>query len=109
MAQSIFDLQAALCQAMGNSSRLRIVHALRQGPQRVGDLAHETELTSSKVSQHLAILRARGVVVAQRQGGEVLYRIANPKIARVCDLMREVLADQASERSELLQELLASQ
>jgi len=41
-------------------------------------------------------------VIADRQGSEIVYRIANPKIVRVCDLMREVLAEQAAQRSELM-------
>jgi DNA-binding transcriptional ArsR family regulator len=101
--QSIFDLQAELCQTMSNASRLRIVHYLREGPHCVNDIVEATQLAQPKVSQHLAVLRARGVVVAQRKGGGMIYRIANPKIMRVCDLMREVLAEQAAERSELLE------
>ncbi|MBI5651123.1 MAG: winged helix-turn-helix transcriptional regulator [Chloroflexi bacterium] len=102
MSQSIFDLQAELCQAMSNATRLRIVHELREGPRRVNELAAATHLAQSKVSQHLAILRARNLVTAHRAGNESVYQITNPKIERVCDLMREVLAEQAAQRSELI-------
>lgn len=102
MAQSIFDLQAELCQTMSNATRLRIFHQLRAGPSCVGAIAQETELAQAKVSQHLAVLRWHGIVFAERQGSEIVYRIANPKIVRVCDLMREVLAEQAAQRSELM-------
>lgn len=105
MAQSIFDLQAELCKTMANATRLRIVHQLRQKPSCVGDIAQATDLAQAKVSQHLSILRTRGIVTAERKGSEVIYRIANPKIVRVCDLMREVLADQAAERSNLIETL----
>ena len=103
MAQSIFDLQAELRQAMSNATRLRLVHELRQGPRRVGELALAVNLAQAKVSQHLAILRARNIVQAQRDGNESIYQITNPKIEQVCDLMREVLAEQAAQRSELIQ------
>ncbi len=102
MLESIFDLQSELCQTMSNATRLRIVHALRDGPQCVGRLAEVLELDQAKVSQHLAVLRSRGIVASQRQGSEVIYRITNPKIERICDLMREVLAEQAAQRSELI-------
>lgn len=108
MAQSIFDLQAELCQTMANTSRLRILHHLREGPACVGDIARATGLAHAKVSQHLAILRAHNIVAAERQGSEVIYRIANPKIVSVCDLMRQVLAEQAAERSELMQVIQGS-
>jgi len=101
-AGSIFDLQAELCQTMSNASRLRIVHCLRQGPRSVGNIVLATKLAQPKVSQHLSLLRTGGIVSVHRKGSEMVYRLANPKIARVCDLMREVLADQAAERSDLL-------
>jgi len=90
---------------MSNATRLRIVHQLRQKPSCVGEIASATDLAQAKVSQHLSILRARGIVIAQRKGSEIIYRIANHKIVRVCDLMREVLADQAAERSDLIEQL----
>lgn len=103
--QSIFDLQAELCQTMSNASRLRIVHCLRERPRCVSEIVEMTQLAQPKVSQHLAVLRMHGVVTAQRKGGEMIYRIANPKIMRVCDLMREVLTEQAAERSDLIEKL----
>ncbi len=105
MHESIFDLQAELCGTMSNATRLRIVHALRDGPCRVSDLAQTTGLTSAKVSQHLAVLRSHGIVAATRQGSEMIYRITTPKIEHICDLMREVLAEQAAQRTELIRAL----
>ncbi len=96
MHESIFDLQA---------TRLRIVHALREGPQCVNKLAELLQLDQAKISQHLTILKSRGIVASQRQGSEVIYHITNPKIERICDLQREVLAEQAAQRSELIQAL----
>ncbi|MGB8648138.1 MAG: metalloregulator ArsR/SmtB family transcription factor [Anaerolineae bacterium] len=105
MAEDIFDLQAALCQTMSNATRIRILHALRDGPRGVTDLAAALHLTSAKTSQHLAALKSTGIVSAQRRGSEAIYRITNPKIERICDLMREVLAEQAAQRSELIRAL----
>jgi DNA-binding transcriptional ArsR family regulator len=99
--RSIFDMQAELCKTLGNAARLQIVHTLREGPKRVSDIVEATNLAQAKVSQHLAVLRAYGIVSTKREGKDVIYRIANPKLTRVCDLMREVLAEQAKERSEV--------
>src|SRR5581483_2504703 len=105
MAESVFDLQAALCQTLSNANRLRSVHALRQGALSVGEIARLTDLAQAKVSQHLAVLRTQGIVRAQREGMSVVYHITNPKIALICDLMREILADQAATRADLLEAL----
>ncbi len=102
---SIFDLQATLCQTMSNATRLRIVHSLRDGPMCVAALARALDLESSKVSQHLALLKGSGIVTRQRRGTEMVYQITNPKIERICDLMREVLAEQAVQRAHMLQAL----
>lgn len=101
--RSIFDLQAELCKTMANATRLRIVHSLRERPKSVSEIVQETKLAQAKVSQHLAILRAYGVVASKREGRDVIYRIANHKLVRVCDLMREVLAEQADERAEVFE------
>ena len=105
MIKSVFDLQAELARALSNAGRLRLVHALRERPQCVGELAAGTELTPAQVSQHLAVLRTTGIVAAQRHGAAIVYRLANPKIARLCDVMGEWLADRAEERSELIEAL----
>jgi ArsR family transcriptional regulator len=97
----VFEMQARLCQAMSHATRLRIVHSLRDGPQRVTDLAQTTGLSQTTVSRHLTILRNCGVVTAQRRGQESIYHITSPKIVSVCDLMREVLAEQIAHQSDM--------
>jgi DNA-binding transcriptional ArsR family regulator len=97
----ILEIQAQLCQAMGNITRLKIVHNLREGEKNASELIALTGCTQGMTSRHLGILRQAGIVVAERRGSHVVYRIANPKIMTVCDLMREVLAEQLSQHSKL--------
>jgi 7,8-dihydropterin-6-yl-methyl-4-(beta-D-ribofuranosyl)aminobenzene 5'-phosphate synthase len=97
----ILDIQARLCQAMGRITRLKIAHSLREGAMNVSDLAGLTGCTQGAVSRHLTILRNAGIVTAERRGTGLYYRIANPKILTVCDLMGEVLAEQISQRSKI--------
>jgi len=99
---SIFDLQADLCKAMSNAIRLEIVHLLRDEPKCVGDLAQVIGRPPGTVSRHLATLRHVGVITGQRQGQEIYYQIANPKIVSVCDLMRQILVEQMRHRSEMM-------
>lgn len=106
---SIFDLQATLCQTMSNATRLRIVHSLRDGPMCVAAIARTLELGPSKVSQHLGTLKNSGIVIGQRRGVEMVYQITNPKIERICDLMREVLSEQAAEAAQRVEMIQALQ
>jgi hypothetical protein len=48
------------------------------------------------------VLRNGGIVTTQRRARDVVYQISNPKIGHICDLMREVLAEEAAHRSQLL-------
>ena len=102
---SVFEMQAVLCRAMGNAIRLELVHILRDEPRNVGDLARLTGHPQGTVSRHLATLRHAGVIISERRGQEIYYQIANPKISSVCDLMRQVLVEQAAHRSQMMKEM----
>ena len=102
---SVFEMQAVLCRAMGNAIRLELVHILRDEPRNVGDLARLTGHPQGTVSRHLATLRHAGVIISERRGQEIYYQIANPKISSVCDLMRQVLVEQAAHRTRMMKEM----
>src|SRR3990172_5481087 len=91
--RSLYALHALVCQTLANPKRLQLNPSLRDGERSVGYLAEALEASQSNVSQHLAVMRQNGIVVARREGLNVYYRIANPKIVRACKLMREVLLD----------------
>ncbi|MFQ5892373.1 MAG: ArsR/SmtB family transcription factor, partial [Candidatus Methanofastidiosia archaeon] len=65
------------------------------------ELTSLTNLNQSNLSQHLAILRGKGVVKTRKEKANIYYRIANPKIIEACDLMREVLYEHLSENEKL--------
>jgi ArsR family transcriptional regulator len=89
---SITTLQAEVLTALAHPRRLEILHLLAGGPREVGAIATALGITQPNVSQHLAVMRGAGIVVAERDGREVRYRIADPDVIAACDLMRGVLA-----------------
>jgi ArsR family transcriptional regulator len=101
--QTIFEIQSHLCRTMSHPLRLEIVHLLRDGPRRVQDIAVSTGCSQSAVSRHLSVLRHGGILKTERHGQQILYQIANPKIVTICDLMRDVLMEEASRQSALIQ------
>ncbi len=102
MNKQIFQRHAELCQTLANPTRLEILSHLRDGEKRVNELAELTALNQANVSQHLSILRSKGLVTTRRDGTNVYYEISNPKIIRACDLIREVLIEQAAEHAQLV-------
>ena len=101
--RSIFEIQADLCKCMSSALRIEIVHLLRGGPQRVNEIARMTGHPQATISRHLGVLRNGGIVIAHRHAQDVIYEIANPKIVDICDLMREVLVEEASHRTKLVE------
>ena len=95
------QLHARLCQALSDPKRLMLLTTLRKGPRTVGDLCAELSLGQSNVSQHLAILRDRGVVSAERVGTTVTYSLRGDKVVRALDLLREFMQDQIEEHHQL--------
>lgn len=71
---------ADLLKALGNSRRLMIMCKLAEhGEMRVAELAEDVGLGQSALSQHLAKLRAEGLVAFRREAQSLWYRIADPR------------------------------
>lgn len=87
----IYELQADVLKTLANPRRLEILHRLSEGACEVGRLAAELDISQPNASQHLALMRAAGVVTAERDGREVRYRLTDPDVLVACDLMRGVL------------------
>jgi ArsR family transcriptional regulator len=87
----ITKLQAEVLKVLASPRRLEILHRLAEGPLEVGRLAEELGLSQPNVSQHLAVMRAAGIVEADRDGREIRYRLADPDVLVACGLMRGVL------------------
>lgn len=89
--EPIYELQADVLKTLANPRRLEMAHLLADGPMTVGRLADRMELAQPNVSQHLALMRAAGVVEAERDGREIRYRLTDPDIIAACHLMRSAL------------------
>jgi len=98
----VYTLHASVCQTLANPTRLKILNALRDQEIPVAELARRTGTSMPNLSQHLAILRQRRVVLTRREGVTIYYRIANPKILQAFDIMRDVLFEQLSEGRRLV-------
>jgi ArsR family transcriptional regulator len=97
----LYQAQADICKTFPSPWRLRIVEALGDGELPVSQLVQTLGIPKSNVSQHLAIMRDKGVVDARRAGGYVYYQLASPKIVVACRMMREVLLDRLTRAAEL--------
>ena len=97
----LHELYARLRKAIADPKRLLIITELRSGPMTVGELALSLDISQSNTSQHLAVLRERGVVTSTKDGLNVYYELTSPKVVKAIDLLREFMADQLGEQSRL--------
>lgn len=101
VAAELRELHARLCKAIADPKRLLIINELRDRELSVGDLCQALDLTQSNASQHLAILRERGVVTSRRQGTSVIYTLRGTKVIQAVDLLRDFLHEDLSDRGRL--------
>ena len=90
MPHSLQGFKAELFKALGHPVRIRILELLRSGERTVSDLQGLLDLESSAVSQQLALLRARDIVVGRKQGTSVYYRVVDPLIFDLLDVARQI-------------------
>ena len=98
---TIYQLQAEVSKTLANPLRLAILHCLKDGEKTVNDLAETIGVSQSNVSQHLAMMRQREIVKTRKAGSSIYYRVASPKISQACDIMRQVLLEQLSQKQEI--------
>jgi ArsR family transcriptional regulator len=106
--QPVFRAHAELCKALANEHRLAILYTLSQGEKCVSDLAAEIGVSVHNVSQHLRLLKERGLVRSRKEAQTVYYSITNFKFIQGCTLIRQALIEQhqAQGQSLLAGELL---
>lgn len=88
------ELVAGMCKAMNDPKRLLLLYALHAGPRSVGELSRIIAAPKANTSQHLAVLRDRGLVEPERQGNTVVYSLRHKKIIDALEILREIMNDE---------------
>lgn len=99
--QQMYRLQAELCQTLSDPTRLELLYLLGNDKKAVKELVEATGQRQAKISQHLALLRQRGVVRSERIGTEVHYSLVDPRILEACRITRDILLHQLTQQGVL--------
>lgn len=99
--RELYRTHAEVLQVLANPLRHELVHLLAEADRSAGELVTMTGASKSNVSQHIAQLRAYGLVQTSKQGRSVTYRLAYPQLAEACRLIDEILLDQARKSARL--------
>lgn len=97
------DYKAELFRTLANPVRIRILEALRAaGSLTVSEIHQRVGAEPSNVSQHLSIMRNRGVVVARREGTSMWYSVSEPELFNLLDVARIIFERQLDARAKIL-------
>ncbi|MEW5822275.1 MAG: metalloregulator ArsR/SmtB family transcription factor [Cyanobacteriota bacterium] len=102
--KEIYKLHADFCKFMSNPKRIEIIFTLADLEMCVEEIASKMDIRIPNVSQHLSIMRERGVVKTRRQGTKIFYKLSNPDILKACLIMRNVMYEQMKENYSLIKE-----
>lgn len=100
-SKEIYEIHADICQCLANPKRLEVINTLRDKEMAVTEMAEKLGITKANLSQHLSIMRSKGILKSRREGTNIYYSLANPKVIQACDIMREVLFEHLKEREML--------
>jgi ArsR family transcriptional regulator len=105
MPDSLRQFKADIFQALAHPTRIAILEFLSEGELSAGALIEMLGMEQANVSQHLAVLRAKQIVVNRKAGNQVFYSIRDPTIGKVLTLMRKYFHAQLKETIGMLDEM----
>ncbi len=104
----LYELHAQMCKVFTSPKRLELLNILRDKELSVGELAVKTQLRQANLSQHLGVLRDKGIVKTRREGVTIYYSLANLKIIQAFDIIRDMLLEKLSQTERLAKKARAS-
>src|SRR5579863_642968 len=104
MNDALRQFKSEIFQGLANPTRIAIVEALRDGEQSAGKLIQKLGLEQANASQHLAVLRAKQIVVSRKVGNQVYYSIRDRALIEVLEILRRYFYAQLSTTVDLLKQ-----
>jgi ArsR family transcriptional regulator len=102
---SLRRFKADIFQALAHPTRIAIVELLKNGELSAGELIDKLGMEQANVSQHLAVLRSKQIVVNRKERNQVFYSVRDPIILKIFALMRLYFQKHLKESLEMLDEI----
>jgi ArsR family transcriptional regulator len=102
----IAQFKAEFFKALAHPLRIRILDALRAGEVGVNELSAQLKVEQSNLSQQLAVLRSRNIVVGRKEGNNVYYSVPDAEIFRLLDVARKVFNNRLIDVQNMLSQLM---
>src|SRR3989344_4038291 len=95
--KELYEIHAEICKVFSNPTRLEILNLLRDKELSVTELIERTKLNQANISQHLSIMKSKGIVTSNRKGKNIYYKLTNPKTIKAFDIIRDVLGEKLTD------------
>ena len=105
MSDALRQFKSEIFQGLANPTRIAIVELLRDGELSAGKLIEKLGIEQANASQHLAVLRAKQIVVNRKVGNQVFYSIRDHALIEVLDILRRYFYSQLSNTRNMLEEV----
>lgn len=105
MPDSLRRFKADIFQALAHPTRIAIIEALGEGESSAGEIGEKLGVEQANISQHLAVLRSKQIVVNRKAGSQVFYTVRDPIILEVLALMRRYFQKNLQEALDMLHEI----
>jgi DNA-binding transcriptional ArsR family regulator len=105
MSNALRQFKSEIFQGLANPTRIAMVELLRQGELSAGKLIEKLGIEQANASQHLAILRAKQIVVSRKAGNQVYYSIRDRALIEVLDILRRYFYSQLNSTVSMLKEV----
>jgi ArsR family transcriptional regulator len=105
MQTALRRFKADIFQALAHPTRIAIVEMLRDGEASAGAIFERLGVEQANASQHLAVLRARRIVLNRKEGNQTFYSLRSHRLVEVLDIMRLYFEEHLTESLEMLEEI----
>ncbi len=109
MPQQIANFKAEFFKALAHPIRIQILNCLRNGEKGVNELSEILQIEPANVSQQLAILRVRNIVLGRKAGSNVYYSVPDTTLFRLLDVAKDIFNNHLVGVRDMLQQMEAVQ
>lgn len=105
MPQELQTFKADFFKALSNPLRIRILELLREGDKYVHELQAHMGVDNAVVSQQLATLRNKNIVVGTKNGTKVMYSVKDPLIFDLLDVAKRIFNNNLTDTIQMLRQM----
>ncbi|MHC4105113.1 MAG: ArsR/SmtB family transcription factor [Planctomycetota bacterium] len=103
MQKDFYELHANICGIFSSPRRLEILDTLRDKELTVSEILDSMSISKTNLSQHLSLMKDRGILNSRRDGQHIYYSVSSKKVIQAYDLISDVLRELMDRRLSKLQ------